>query len=373
MSTQYWNQQPLRLNSPSELIAAIPAMLGFCPERSLVVISLVGISTKRIQAVLRHDLCCESGEFEVKNTLDFDEINDICDRIARLCVHESSVIAQSCAEVVAVLIDSGDGKKLSEQSQSDLCYAEVAQAFSRTCDKYGVKVIACYYTKQISKGQAWIDLFDGECINGHLPDPQCSAVAAAHVYDGRTIYKNRQELSTLLELKPRPMIDDMATLLLSAEIEAGEFGYMDSGSAAELIIGIISTTALTNHLTDENLCTVAFALRDIRVRDIMFGLALGDKRVQSEQVWIALTRVLPIPDRAEAATLLAYSAYIRGDGVLAGMALEVALLAYPEHRMALMLDVALQQGIAPQRLQGLANVSFDIADRLGVSLPPRLR
>ncbi len=67
----------------------------------------------------------------------------------------------------------------------------------------------------------------------------------------------------------------------------------------------------------------------------------------AEALWTALARVLPLPFRAEALSLLAASAYRRGDGVLAGVALEAALSESPEHRLSGLLDAALQSGIAP--------------------------
>ena len=46
--------------------------------------------------------------------------------------------------------------------------------------------------------------------------------------------------------------------------------------------------------------------------------------------------------------LLAFSAYARGDGPLAGVSLDAALRCDPTHRMAGMLDTALQSGMRPE-------------------------
>jgi hypothetical protein len=69
--------------------------------------------------------------------------------------------------------------------------------------------------------------------------------------------------------------------------------------------------------------------------------------------------------------LLAFSAYARGDGPLAGVALEAALLSDHEHRMARMLDQALQSGMRPEQIRELAQTGYRLAKRLGVRLPPR--
>jgi hypothetical protein len=69
--------------------------------------------------------------------------------------------------------------------------------------------------------------------------------------------------------------------------------------------------------------------------------------------------------------LLAFSAYARGDGPLAGISLEAALRCAPAHRMASMLDTALQSGMRPERIRELADTGYRLARRLGVRLPPR--
>jgi hypothetical protein len=84
-----------------------------------------------------------------------------------------------------------------------------------------------------------------------------------------------------------------------------------------------------------------------------------------------LCRALPAPWRVEALVLLAFSAYSRGDGPLAGVALEAALRDGGDHRMASMLDTALQSGLRPEKIRDLALTGYRLADQLGVDLPPR--
>jgi len=84
-----------------------------------------------------------------------------------------------------------------------------------------------------------------------------------------------------------------------------------------------------------------------------------------------LSRTLPEPWRVEALVLLAFSAYVRGDGPLAGVSLEAALRCDPAHKMAGMLDTALQSGMRPEQIRELALTGYRLAARLGVRLPPR--
>ena len=94
-------------------------------------------------------------------------------------------------------------------------------------------------------------------------------------------------------------------------------------------------------------------------------------KIAGEALCAILARTLPEPWRVEALVLLAFSAYVRGDGPLAGLSLEAALRCDPDHRMAGMLDTALQSGMRPERIRELAGTGYRLAKRLGVSLPPR--
>ena len=123
-------------------------------------------------------------------------------------------------------------------------------------------------------------------------------------------------------------------------------------------------------LGDDELARLAWALTDLRVRDTLYALAVGENAGQAESLWAVLSRTLPEPWRVEALVLLAFSAYARGDGPLAGVSLEAALRCDPAHRMAGMLDTALQSGLRPEKIRDLAITGYRLADRLGVRLPP---
>jgi hypothetical protein len=124
-------------------------------------------------------------------------------------------------------------------------------------------------------------------------------------------------------------------------------------------------------LSDAELAALACALADVQVRDTLYALAVGHSAGEAESLWALLSRSLPTPWRAEALVLLAFSAYARGDGPLAGVSLEAALRCEPGHRMAGMLDTALQSGLRPEHIRELAVTGYRLARQLGVRLPPR--
>jgi len=101
------------------------------------------------------------------------------------------------------------------------------------------------------------------------------------------------------------------------------------------------------------LAAVGASLTDRGVRDTLFTAAASNRAVEAEALWTVLARVLPRPWRAEALALLAVSAYVRGDGSLAGAAVQAALADVAEHPMAGMLDTALQDAVRPEEIREL--------------------
>jgi hypothetical protein len=135
---------------------------------------------------------------------------------------------------------------------------------------------------------------------------------------------------------------------------------------------VAATLSSGGVVTNDDAARLACSLTDPRVRDTMYALAVGSGAAQAEALWTTLARILPDPWRAEALVLLAFSAYTRSDGSLAGVSLEAALAVDPQHRMACMLDQALHAGMRPEQIRELAKSGYRLAKELGVQLPPRV-
>ncbi|OLT48585.1 hypothetical protein BJF85_12455 [Saccharomonospora sp. CUA-673] len=105
------------------------------------------------------------------------------------------------------------------------------------------------------------------------------------------------------------------------------------------------------------------------VRDMCLGEAwpAGTPRaLAAERLWRVLVRATPDPERAEPAALLAYSAYLRGEGALASMAVAKARQADPGHLLATLLEQVVARGMPPEQLAGLAQ-SYAAPDLLGTA------
>jgi Domain of unknown function (DUF4192) len=211
-----------------------------------------------------------------------------------------------------------------------------------------------------------------------VDDPSASPLAVAAVLDGRRLYPRRTDLQAVIAVD-----DPTRSAGLAAAVErqaatrkaAHRADAPDQARACrrdvENAVAAAARVSGGQPLPDVELARLGCALTDPQVRDMLYALAVGENAGAVESLWAVLARTLPPPWRVEALVLLAFSAYARGDGPLAGVSLEAALRCEPGHRMAGMLDTALQSGLRPQDIRRLADTGYRLADRLGVRLPPR--
>lgn len=334
------------IDRPGALIAALPAVLGFTPERSLV---LVTAARGEMGAVMRADLGGET---------DGDSLS-----------HLAELAAASRAEIaIAVIVDDeGTGCQMCADQYRDLAH-ELAVALARR----DVELHAVHVVDKVAAGGRWY-CADGCGASGEVEDPAASPIAAAAVLDGRRLYSRRSELVAVVS-----PIDPKRRAELAEGIEqtgAIDLDRPDSQARSDIEHALACAGQIGGGrpLADGQLVRLAVSLADPRVRDTLYALAVGDHAGPAETLWADLARRLPEPWRVEALVLLAFSAYARGDGPLAGISLEAALRGTPTHRMAGMLDTALQSGMRPEQIRELAGTGYRLAEQLGVRLPPSRR
>jgi hypothetical protein len=87
------------------------------------------------------------------------------------------------------------------------------------------------------------------------------------------------------------------------------------------------------------------------VRDRALELAMGPEPAAAEALWAECIRRVPPPLDAAPATLLAVCAWLRGDGALAGAALDRALDGDPDYSLAVLLRDGLASCVPPDALR----------------------
>jgi hypothetical protein len=330
------------LNRPGVLIAALPAVLGFVPEKSLV---LVTVDRGEMGCVMRVDLS--------------EELPDELTHLA-----EVAAAAKPDSAIAVIIDERGVSCRLCNDG-----YRELADALASALAAEGIELLAAHVVGQVAAGARW-HCADGCGNTGTVEDPSSSPLAAAAVLDGRRLYARRAELQEVIAVADPARTDALADAIETRASESGERPEAAARADVEATIAAAAAVADDAGLDDDDLVRLAVALTDLRVRDTLYALAIAANAGQAEDLWALLSRTLPEPWRVEALVLLAFSAYARGDGPLAGVSLEAALRIDPAHRMAGMLDTALQSGLRPDKIRSLAVTGYRLAERLGVQLPP---
>jgi hypothetical protein len=336
-----------QLNRPGALIAALPAVLGFVPENSLVLVSLDG---GELGSVMRIDLG-----------------DGLLDRIDHLV--EVAAAAEPDA-AIAVVVDA-DGVRCSvcDEEHQELC-----EMLREALALNDIVLLAAHVVDRVACGGRW-HCADGCGASGEVDDPSASPLAVAAVLDGRRLYPRRADLQAVVAVDDPARSAELAATIKRQAVTREEAHRADPEGCCRRDVQNAMAAAVRvaggQSLSDAEFAELGCALRDVQVRDTLYALAVGENAGPAESLWAVLARTLPQPWRVEALVLLAFSAYARGDGPLAGVSLEAALRCEPDHRMAAMLDTALQSGLRPERIRDLATTGYRLAKRLGVQLPPR--
>ncbi len=335
------------LNRPGALIAALPAVLGFVPENSLVLVSL---DDGELGSVMRVDLS---------------------EKLAERIGHLAEVAGAARPEAAIAVIVSADG------AQCPCCneeYRQLCAALSEALSQHDIELWAAHVVDRVARGGHW-HCVDGCGSSGLIDDPSASPLAAAAVLEGRRLYPRRADLQAVIAVDDAARTAGLMDGVKRQALRRGAAHRADptrcTRDDVETALAAASRVASSQPLSDDELATLGCALTDAEVRDILYALAVGENAGEVESLWALLARTLPEPWRVEALVLLAFSAYARGDGPLAGVSLEAALRCSPDHRMAGMLDIALQTGLRPDDIRELAHTGYRLAKRFGVRIPPR--
>lgn len=322
----------INLDSPASLIAAIPAVFGFSPEESVVLVTLAG---GQLGAVMRVDL---------GSVLEVHRSNMLATGLAPLI---KGVVNSAAEQVITLIVtaspdDAGMHKALAV-TLGDLLSAR------------NVDLVATLTVDRIDDGGRW-HCACGCGDGGVIDNPKSSVVAMAAVLEGRRVNATRDELIAVIA--PSNVVD----------VSAGDLDGWTLGEKIEYALN-----AITRGVPDDY-AVMAHIVNDIAARDALLALALTDFAEKSEAMWLELSRRLPGPYRAAALTLFAYSLYCcRGDGTLAGIALRAATATDPTYVLAGLISAALQSGVPRERIRELAEAGYRVGLAAGVEMPAWVR
>lgn len=323
---------PHRISGPGELLQAVPYLLGFHPQSSLV---LVGLDHGRLVVTARLDLA------------DTAEPALVTDAIA-------SMRRGGTREFVAAVYDDTARPNPDEPL---LPWDGLAATLDAEIGDQGGEVIDVLL---MCNGRWWsFSCQDPACCPpaGRAIPEAPSAFAAAATFAGVVALPDRASLGAVLD--PAPDRDDLEPQLEAAEHAAvaavlrGDLARHERSVKRAIFAAARGSGAPRwSGLTLGERARFGVGLLEIPLRDAVW-MAVDDGRLDGRPLWRHLACTLPSPYDAPALFLFGWAAWRQGDGTLAGIAAERAVASDPDYSAADLLLAALSRGVDPRRLPKL--------------------
>lgn len=301
----------LNARSPEDLLAAVPLILGFHPEESVVMLTFGG----------------EKGSFHARVDLpgpgECDELVDVLLRPA----------LANRTERVLFLFYSGD---------VDAAFA-AARALVAAFTEAGLGVVDLI---RVSRGR-WSPMAAGPEHEGFAYDVSAHPFTVQGVYDGAVTQPTRLALAESL-VGPTEGV-----ARVEAEIPARLLRVPDVQPAAEARwVHEVVDRGVAAHpggpgTSDADVARLLVALLDVDLRDVAWSHLTHANARAHAAFWTDVVRRAPDDFLAAPATLLAFSAWVHGHGALAWCALDIVFAIDPHYSLAELVAGALTGAIPP--------------------------
>jgi hypothetical protein len=318
----------VKINSPSDVVCALPRMFGFVPTESVVTVCTHG-PRGRFGLVLRFDLGL-AAEPEA-----FAEAIDVRARFEK-------------AEGVFVVIFTDalpvDGV---------LPHGEFVDRVTERLDELVLDVL-------LVAGQRWWsyrcnDLRccdpDGTVVD--LQSPGATAVAAAYALAEQGVLPDRQAVvrSLAYDGQDTAAMDELIGSALDRHV-------LESQPIRQLAVRalidrlIVEAADPRANVSDDDAAELAALCHDVIVRDeVLIRARKRRRRKVLLRVLRHVVRRIPSPFDAPICATLAWVAYASGDGAVANVALDRVLATDPDYSLALLIIDALQRHVRPSVLE----------------------
>ncbi len=321
-----------RLRGPAEILAALPTLCGFVPTESILLVSLRG-KRRRIGLTARYDL--PSAEAPVEEVAD---------------VFVGLLSSNQAREALLVVYTEEPGP---------LPRASLVEAVSVACASAGISV---HDALLVRRDQWWsYRCTSPECCPPEgspllvEASPALTLLAAESAYDGRAVQGTRAELEASLAAPVLLARASSEQLCQAAEtLWAQTVGRAGAQAARTQALGdwaaALRVCADGGDLDNAALAWLAVTAYDLPVRDEVLTWALDE----GEALLALLTRIAVAtapPHDAAVCTLLGVTAWSRGDGAVANVALERALRTDPTYRLANLIGAALASACPPKEVR----------------------
>jgi Domain of unknown function (DUF4192) len=333
-ATRYYKSS-LRITSPGQLLTAIPRLLGFRPESSIVILCLEE-EHGRVAVTLRYDLP-EPG--------DDSTVSDIA-------FHAAAILAAQHLSAVAA-VGYGPGDRVTPAA--DTFRSQLAEA--------GITVQE-FLRAEDQRYWSYLCTTPGCCPAEGTAYDTAGPVAEAMLADG-PVLASREELAATIASVTGKDAEAMHTATRQAEEHAARLtaraARSGRKSGGRRLIAASGLDAVAEALklyrdgaefTSRNQAAwLSLVLRDLRVRDDAWA-RMDPRHMKAHTcLWTDLTRLARPGYVAPSASLLAFTAWQSGNGALANIALDRALADNPHYSMAQLLRQAIDAGAPPSMAQ----------------------
>lgn len=284
----------LTARCPEDLLALVPLVLGFVPERSVAMLTFGAARAFHARVDLP------------------DDPEEVPELVASLL---EPALEHGVARVVFVLYAC-------DAPGSAVVFAALLRAFTAA----GVDVVEALR----ADGRRWFPMRPGHPEGRGVPyDVSTHRFTAQAVLDGRVTHRSREELAATLVGLPELVAPVAAALAAERHVERD----------AETEIAWAAST-VRDHLAhdtgpgDAEVARLLVALRDDRVLDELSSQLTRADAAAHVAFWTAVLQRSPTELLAGPAGLVALAAWLAGHGALAWCAVDRCLAAEPEHPLA---------------------------------------
>ena len=183
----------------------------------------------------------------------------------------------------------------------------------------------------------WFDPlgFHGVPDDGVPFDVGAHPFRAQAVYDGHLVRRSRTELAASIAAVPTAVAETEAALGQAASMKIYEVGRLVDDAIAGTV------------LSAGQIASLLLALRDPQRRDAAWGGMTREEARAHVRLWTDVVRRSPEDHVAHPAAVLAFAAWLGGDGALAWCALDRCREADEDYRLAGLIATLLDNAVPP--------------------------
>ncbi|MFM8349893.1 MAG: DUF4192 domain-containing protein [Actinomycetales bacterium] len=349
-------QQPISLANPDAVAVAIPYLLGFRPEHSVV---LLWIEDGRLALTQRVDL--PSGELSADQQADFVDalLNSGWDTNAH------SVIACVISATSQGIAPTTEPERA---GSTELRWTDLVVGLGKCLEDRGVQILDALLIDQRSQESTrwWSYLCAAGCCppqGREVPESVRVGIAAAFTLEGFAVANSRTDIVQSLQADPSLVVQLAKRLRrrsIPVEATARERWRTAQLTKTRQILGLTEPGSPAHPaapadprrptLSVRQLGEVLHSLGDVRVRDcVLWSLSRADDLRAVVPPLMQSLCAAPDDWVPPVSCCVAVATWLSGDGARASMAVERALTVEPTYSLARLLDLALRSGMPPTR------------------------